>query len=186
METQPSAVNLARGDGRPFASGGSGAARDWRASAAMSGRAGPGRSAGVSRGMGRARRCWMGRMHSSLRNLAQRRALASGTPAGISKRFGAFQVRGRSPRRRGSWVSTSSRKPQFLLAVLAVFSLVSWYLTVLSGAIRRIGQLGDRFLAEVGRPPRLEEAITPDALPPSHITGCCRSRPFLLRAKTGS
>jgi biopolymer transport protein TolQ len=46
-----------------------------------------------------------------------------------------------------------------VLGVLAVFSLVSWYLIVLKWwQFRRMRQLGDRFLAEVEKAPRLEEA----------------------------
>jgi biopolymer transport protein TolQ len=56
-------------------------------------------------------------------------------------------------------VLTSSRETQFVLAVLAVFSLVSWYLIVLKWwQFRRMRQLGDRFLAEVEKAARLEDA----------------------------
>jgi biopolymer transport protein TolQ len=66
-------------------------------------------------------------------------------------------------------VLTSSRETQFVLLVLAVFSLVSWYFIVLKWwQFRRMRQLGDRFLAEVERAPRLEEAYhAAMRLPPS-------------------
>ena len=70
-----------------------------------------------------------------------------------------FQVRGAIPTTPWELVLTSSRETQFVLAVLAVFSLVSWYLIVLKWwQFRRMRQLGDRFLAEVEKAPRLEEA----------------------------
>jgi len=66
-------------------------------------------------------------------------------------------------------VLTSSRETQFVLLVLVVFSLVSWYFIVLKWwQFRRMRQLGDRFLAEVERAPRLEEAYhAAMRLPPS-------------------
>ena len=66
-------------------------------------------------------------------------------------------------------VLTSSRETQFVLLVLAVFSVVSWYFIVLKWwQFRRMRQLGDRFLAEVERAPRLEEAYhAAMRLPPS-------------------
>ena len=46
-------------------------------------------------------------------------------------------------------VLTSSRETQFVLLVLAVFSVVSWYFIDLKWwQFRRMRQLGDRFLAE--------------------------------------
>ncbi len=66
-------------------------------------------------------------------------------------------------------VLTSSRETQFVLAVLAVFSVVSWYFIVLKWwQFRRMRQLGDRFLAEVEKVPRLEDAYhAAMRLPPS-------------------
>jgi len=66
-------------------------------------------------------------------------------------------------------VLTSSRETQFVLLVLAVFSIVSWYFIVLKWwQFRRMRQLGDRFLAEIERAPRLEEAYhAAMRLPPS-------------------
>ena len=70
-----------------------------------------------------------------------------------------FQARGAIPTTPWELVLTSSRETQFVLAVLAVFSLVSWYLIVLKWwQFRRMRQLGDRFLAEVEKAPRLEDA----------------------------
>jgi len=80
-----------------------------------------------------------------------------------------FQVRGAIPTTPWELVLTSSRETQFVLGILAVFSLVSWYLIVLKWwQFRRMRQLGDRFLAEVEKAPRLEEAYhTAMRLPPS-------------------
>ena len=80
-----------------------------------------------------------------------------------------LQVRGAIPTTPWELVLTSSRETQFVLAVLAVFSLVSWYLIVLKWwQFRRMRQLGDRFLAEVEKAPRLEEAYhAAMRLPPS-------------------
>lgn len=56
-------------------------------------------------------------------------------------------------------VLTSSRETKFVLAVLAVFSVVSWYFIVLKWwQFRRMRQLADRFMAEIEKTPRLEEA----------------------------
>jgi biopolymer transport protein TolQ len=80
-----------------------------------------------------------------------------------------LQVRGAIPTTPWELVLTASRETQFVLAVLAVFSLVSWYLIVLKWwQFRRMRQLGDRFLAEVEKAPRLEEAYhAAMRLPPS-------------------
>jgi len=66
-------------------------------------------------------------------------------------------------------VLTSSRETQFVLAVLAVFSLVSWYFIVLKWwQFRKMRQLADRFTAELEKAPRLEEAYhAAMRLPPS-------------------
>jgi len=56
-------------------------------------------------------------------------------------------------------VLTSSRETKFVLLVLAVFSVVSWYFIVLKWwQFRRMRHLADRFMAEVEKAPRLEEA----------------------------
>jgi biopolymer transport protein TolQ len=80
-----------------------------------------------------------------------------------------LQVRGAIPTTPWELVLTSSRETQFVLAVLAVFSLVSWYLIVLKWwQFRRMRQLGDRFLAEVEKAARLEDAYhAAMRLPPS-------------------
>jgi biopolymer transport protein TolQ len=64
---------------------------------------------------------------------------------------------------------TSSPETQFVLAILAVFSVVSWYLIVLKWwQFRRMRTMGDRFLAEVEKAPRLEDAYhAAMRLPPS-------------------
>jgi biopolymer transport protein TolQ len=86
-------------------------------------------------------------------------------------------------------VLTSSRETQFVLAVLAVFSLVSWYLIVLKWwQFRRMRQLGDRFLAEVEKAPRLEEAYhAAMRLPPSPYNRLLREAVhFFSELKPGS
>ena len=70
-----------------------------------------------------------------------------------------LQVRGAIPTTPWELVLTSSRETQFVLAVLVVFSVVSWYLIVLKWwQFRRMRQLGDRFMAEVEKAPRLDDA----------------------------
>jgi biopolymer transport protein TolQ len=80
-----------------------------------------------------------------------------------------LQVRGAIPTTPWELVLTSSPETQFVLAVLAVFSLVSWYLIVLKWwQFRRMRQLADRFMAEVEKAPRLEDAYhAAMRLPPS-------------------
>lgn len=56
-------------------------------------------------------------------------------------------------------VRTSSPETQFVLVVLAAFSVVSWYLIVLKWwQFRRMRQLADRFLFEVEKAAHLEDA----------------------------
>jgi biopolymer transport protein TolQ len=56
-------------------------------------------------------------------------------------------------------VLTSSRETKFVLAILVVFSLVSWYLIFLKWwQFRRMRRHADRFMAEVERAPRLDDA----------------------------
>ena len=70
-----------------------------------------------------------------------------------------LQVRGAIPTTPWELVLTSSRETQFVLAVLVLFSVVSWYLIVLKWwQFRRMRQLGDRFMAEVEKAPRLDDA----------------------------
>ena len=86
-------------------------------------------------------------------------------------------------------VLTSSRETQFVLAVLAVFSVVSWYFIVLKWwQFRRMRQLGDRFLAEVEKAPRLEDAYhAAMRLPPSPYNRLLREGiHFFSELKPGS
>jgi biopolymer transport protein TolQ len=70
-----------------------------------------------------------------------------------------IQVRGAIPTTPWELVLTSSRETQFVLAVLVIFSVASWYLIVLKWwQFRRMRQLGDRFMVEVEKAPRLEDA----------------------------
>ena len=80
-----------------------------------------------------------------------------------------IQVRGAIPTTPWELVLTSSPETQFVLGILAVFSLVSWYLIVLKWwQFRRMRQLADRFMAEVEKAPRLEDAYhAAMRLPPS-------------------
>jgi biopolymer transport protein TolQ len=66
-------------------------------------------------------------------------------------------------------VLMSSRENKFVLGVLVLFSLTSWYLIVLKWwQFRRMRRLADRFLAEVEKAPRLEDAYhAAMRLPPS-------------------
>ncbi len=66
-------------------------------------------------------------------------------------------------------VRVASPETKAVLAVLGVFSLASWYLIILKWwQFRRMRRLGDRFLAEVDRASRLEDAYhAAMRLPPS-------------------
>jgi len=100
-----------------------------------------------------------------------------------------FQVRGAIPTTPWELVLTSSRETQFVLGILAVFSLVSWYLIVLKWwQFRRMRQLGDGFLAEVEKAPRLEEAYhAAMRLPPSPYNRLLREAVhFFSELKPGS
>jgi biopolymer transport protein TolQ len=86
-------------------------------------------------------------------------------------------------------VLTSSRETQFVLAVLVIFSVVSWYLIVLKWwQFRRMRQLGDRFMAEVEKAPRLEDAYhAAMRLPPSAYNRLLREAVhFFTELKPGS
>ena len=80
-----------------------------------------------------------------------------------------LQVRGAIPSTPWELVLTSSPETKFVLVILAVFSIASWYLIVLKWwQFRRMRRLGDRFLAEVEKAPRLEDAYhSAMRLPPS-------------------
>ncbi len=92
-------------------------------------------------------------------------------------------------------VLTSSRETQFVLAILAAFSVVSWYLIVLKWwQFRRMRRLGDQFLAEVEKAPRLEDAYhAAMRLPPSPYNRLLREgihffselKPGMLKPATG-
>jgi biopolymer transport protein TolQ len=86
-------------------------------------------------------------------------------------------------------VLTSSPETQFVLAILVVFSVVSWYLIVLKWwQFRRMRQLGDRFMAEVEKAPRLEDAYhAAMRLPPSPYNRLLREAVhFFTELKPGS
>ena len=56
-------------------------------------------------------------------------------------------------------VLTSSRETKFVLAILVVFSIASWYLIFLKWwQFRRMRRYADRFMAEIERAPRLDDA----------------------------
>lgn len=100
-----------------------------------------------------------------------------------------LQVRGAIPTTPWELVLTSSPETQFVLVVLAVFSLVSWYLIVLKWwQFRRMRRLGDRFLAEVEKASRLEDAYhTAMRLPPSPYNRLLREAVhFFSELKPGS
>ena len=70
-----------------------------------------------------------------------------------------FQVGGAIPTTPWELVLMSSPETQAVLVVLAVFSVLSWYVIVLKWwQFRKMRTLGDRFLTEVERAPRLEDA----------------------------
>lgn len=70
-----------------------------------------------------------------------------------------MQVGGAVPGTVWELVRASSRETLAVLVVLGVFSLLSWYLIVLKWwQFRRMRRLGDRFLGEIEKAPRLEDA----------------------------
>ena len=100
-----------------------------------------------------------------------------------------LQVRGAIPTTPWELVLTSSPETQFVLAVLVVFSVVSWYLIVLKWwQFRRMRRLGDQFLAEVEKSPRLEDAYhAAMRLPPSPYNRLLREAVhFFSELKPGS
>jgi biopolymer transport protein TolQ len=66
-------------------------------------------------------------------------------------------------------VLTSSRETKFVLAILVVFSVVSWFLIFKKWwDFRKLRTLADRFMVEIERAPRLEDAYhAAMRLPPS-------------------
>ena len=86
-------------------------------------------------------------------------------------------------------IRVSSRETKAVLVVLAVFSLVSWYLIVLKWwQFRRMRRLGDRFMKDVARAPRLEDAYhMAMKLPPSPYNRLLREGVhFLSELKPGT
>src|SRR5205823_2528534 len=69
-----------------------------------------------------------------------------------------FQVGRAVPTTPWELVLTSSRETKFVLAILVVFSIVSWYLIFLKWwQFRRMRRQADRFMAEIGRATRLDD-----------------------------
>jgi biopolymer transport protein TolQ len=81
----------------------------------------------------------------------------------------APQVGGAVPSSAWELVRASSVETKVVLVVLAVFSLASWYVIALKWwQFRRMRRLGDRFLREVEKAPRLGDAYhAAMRLPPS-------------------
>ena len=70
-----------------------------------------------------------------------------------------LQVGGAVPSTAWELVRVSSRETLAVLAVLGVFSLASWYLIVLKWwQFRRMRRLGNRFLGEIEKATRLDDA----------------------------
>ena len=70
-----------------------------------------------------------------------------------------FQVGRAVPTTPWELVLTSSRETKFVLAILVVFSIVSWYLIFLKWwQFRRMRRQADRFMAEIERATRLDDA----------------------------
>ncbi|MGH7672108.1 MAG: MotA/TolQ/ExbB proton channel family protein [Gemmatimonadales bacterium] len=86
-------------------------------------------------------------------------------------------------------VRTSSPETQFVLVVLAAFSVVTWYLIVLKWwQFRRMRQLADRFLFEVEKAAHLDDAYhAAMRLPPSPYNRLLREGVhFLSELKPGT
>jgi biopolymer transport protein TolQ len=92
-------------------------------------------------------------------------------------------------------VLASSRETKFVLAVLVVFSVISWYLIILKWwQFRHMRRQADRFMREIEKANRLEEAYhTAMRLPPSPYNRLLREavqffshlKPGLLREPAG-
>jgi biopolymer transport protein TolQ len=103
-----------------------------------------------------------------------------------------LQVGGAVPATVWELVRVSSRETLAVLAVLGVFSLASWYLIMLKWwQFRRMRRLGDRFLREIEKATRLDDAYhTAMRLPASPYNRILREavhffsqlRPGTLRA----
>ncbi|MGH7568238.1 MAG: MotA/TolQ/ExbB proton channel family protein [Gemmatimonadales bacterium] len=86
-------------------------------------------------------------------------------------------------------VLISSRETKVVLGVLVLFSVVSWYLIVLKWwQFRRMGALADRFMTEIEKAPRLEDAYhAAMRLPPSPYNRLLREGVhFFSELKPGS
>ena len=86
-------------------------------------------------------------------------------------------------------VLTSSPETKFVLAILVAFSVVSWYLIVLKWwQFRKMRRLADRFLTEIERASRLEDAYhAAMRLPPSPYNRLLREGiHFFSELKPGS
>src|SRR6266576_3527363 len=93
----------------------------------------------------------------------ERVGLAPGAPAWV-RELGRtdivlFQVGRAVPTTPWELVLTSSRETKFVLAILVVFSIVSWYLIFLKWwQFQRMRRQADRFMAEIERATRLDDA----------------------------
>lgn len=86
-------------------------------------------------------------------------------------------------------VLASSRETKFVLGVLVVFSVISWYLIVLKWwQFRKLRRLADRFIVEIERAARLEDAYhAAMRLPPSPYNRLLREGiHFFSELKPGS
>ena len=84
---------------------------------------------------------------------------------------------------------TSSRETKFVLAILVVFSVVSWYLIFLKWwQFRKMRRQADRFMGEIERAARLEDAYhAAMRLPPSPYNRLLREgMQFFSELKPGS
>src|SRR5205823_6330430 len=93
----------------------------------------------------------------------ERVGVAPGAPAWVRELGRAdivlFQVGRAVPTTPWELVLTSSRETKFVLAILVVFSIVSWYLIFLKWwQFRRMRRQADRFMAEIERATRLDDA----------------------------
>src|SRR5207302_6300236 len=103
----------------------------------------------------------------------ERVGLAPGAPVWVRELGRAdivlFQVGRAVPTTPWELVLTSSRETKFVLAILVVFSIVSWYLIFLKWwQFRRMRRQADRFMTEIERAARLDDAYhAAMRLPPS-------------------
>src|SRR5439155_11292013 len=93
----------------------------------------------------------------------ERVGLAPGAPAWVRELGRAdivlFQVGRAVPTTPWELVLTSSRETKFVLAILVVFSVVSWYLIFFKWwQFRKMRRQADRLMGEIERATRLEDA----------------------------